>query len=159
VNLDDSQTQFGLGRQYADGHGVAQDYSQAVEWFRKAAEQSHALAQFHLGLLYAQGRGVPRDEAIGLAWIQKAARQGDAAAQFELGVRCQRAGMEAAAADASEPRIEAYKWLQLAAAQGFHGSAAACERVSLTMTHDDVTQGNRRVADFLPTPPAASVPR
>jgi TPR repeat protein len=149
ADLQDSHTQFGLGLKYADGKEVAQDYFQAVEWYRKAAGQSHSLAQFNLGIMYANGRGVPRDDTTALMWIRKAAQQGDAAAQFDLGVRSQRAGLEAAPGEAVEPRIEAYKWLQLAAAQGYHGAAAACERVSLTMTHDDVTQGNQRVADFL----------
>src|SRR5271166_6632222 len=31
--------QLGLGVMYANGHGVPQDYAQAVVWYRKAAEQ------------------------------------------------------------------------------------------------------------------------
>jgi uncharacterized protein len=46
---------------YDDGHGVAQDYAQAVVWYRKAADQGAALAQFELGLMYRQGHGAPQD--------------------------------------------------------------------------------------------------
>jgi TPR repeat protein len=47
-----------------------------------------------------------------------------------------------------ESKIEAYKWLHLAAAQGFQGSEAACETVALVMTREEVADGNRRAAAF-----------
>ena len=34
-----AQAQFNLGKMYAKGQGVRQDDAQAVQWFRKAAEQ------------------------------------------------------------------------------------------------------------------------
>ena len=145
----DSLAQFGLGLKYASGTGAAQDYLQAAEWYLKAADQSHALAQFNLGIMYARGQGVPQDDAISVMWIRRSAALGDAAAQFNLGVRYQRASLDAVPMDASESRIEAYKWLNLAATQGYLGSVAACERVTLTMTREDVTAGNQRVAAFL----------
>ncbi len=49
----DAMAQFNLGVMYNTGRGVAQDYKQAVAWFRKAAEQGDAMAQFNLGLMYA----------------------------------------------------------------------------------------------------------
>ena len=36
------QAQFNLGVMYAEGRGVAQDYAEAVRWYRKAAEQGDA---------------------------------------------------------------------------------------------------------------------
>ena len=35
----DAQTQFALGNHYFDGRGVAQDYGQALAWYRKSADQ------------------------------------------------------------------------------------------------------------------------
>ena len=122
---------------------------QAAEWYLKAADQSHALAQFNLGMMYANGQGVPRNDVTAVMWFRKAADQGDPAAQFNLGVRCQRASMEPPQGEALESRIEAYKWLHLAAAQGYHGSASACERVTLRMTREDVVDGNLRVAAYV----------
>jgi hypothetical protein len=40
---------------YASGRGIAKDDTQAVYWFRKAAEQGHAKAQYNLGLMYDYG--------------------------------------------------------------------------------------------------------
>ena len=38
-----------LGGMYDNGHGVPQDYAQALTWYRKAADQGYAAAQFNLG--------------------------------------------------------------------------------------------------------------
>ena len=62
---------------YADGRGVRQDYTQAVQWFRKAAEQGDAKAQYNLGIAYESGRGVRQDSALAQEWYGKACDNGD----------------------------------------------------------------------------------
>src|SRR6476469_4305989 len=47
--------QCNLGVAYANGHGVTQDVSEAVKWFRLAAGQGDAFAQSNLGVAYAKG--------------------------------------------------------------------------------------------------------
>ena len=61
---------------YAEGHGVSQDYKEAVKWFRKAAEQGEALAQYDLGFMYGKGHGVPRDYILAHMWFTLAAGNG-----------------------------------------------------------------------------------
>jgi TPR repeat protein len=39
---------------------VRQDYIEAANWFRKAADQGNADAQTSLGVLYVNGQGVPK---------------------------------------------------------------------------------------------------
>ena len=51
----DASAQYDLGLRYATGEGVPQDDSEAVTWYRLAAEQGHALAQATLGHMYATG--------------------------------------------------------------------------------------------------------
>jgi hypothetical protein len=70
---------------YFNGQGVAQDYKEAVNWFRKAAEQGHAMAQFNLGRMYYDGQGVAQDFKEAVNWYRKAAEQGHAMAQNNLG--------------------------------------------------------------------------
>src|ERR1039458_2523822 len=84
---------------------------------------SSDLAQFNLGIMYAAGQGVPRDEAKSMGWMQKAADLGDAGAQHHIGMKLHRASLEGLPANASESRIQAYKWLQLAAAHAHRASA------------------------------------
>src|SRR5712671_2541215 len=130
----DPDAQFALGLNYGSAEGDLQDLVQAAQWYRKAADQNHSLAQFNLGLMYTKGEGVPQDEAIAVAWMRKAANQGDAGAQFNLGMRYHRASVWGVQLDALEAKIEAYKWLRLAAAQGNQNSFEACERMTLGMT-------------------------
>lgn len=151
----DAEAQFHRGQECASGAGEAQDYTEAAEWYQKAAAQDHASAQFNLGVLYAQGRGVSKDEAQAVRWIQKAAQHGDAEAQFNLGMRLYRAVIQARLQAIPESRIAAYQWLQLAAAQGQPEAETFCHRVLLAMTRDEVAEGNRRLAalaEELPPP-------
>src|SRR5438132_11878623 len=82
----DADAQFALGLKFANDGGT-QDYAQAAHWYRKAADQNHAMAQFNLGIMYSRGQGVLRDEGLSMKWIRKAAHLGDAGAQYNLGIR------------------------------------------------------------------------
>ena len=72
----DATAQFMLGTLYAEGKGVANDFSEAKEWFRKAANQGHADAQYSLGVIYSGGFVEPLDLAEGYVWFCLAAKSG-----------------------------------------------------------------------------------
>lgn len=150
ASLGEAEAQFNLEVRLATA-GAAQDCVQAAHWYRKAADQGHSLAQFNLAMMYAAGQGVPRDEAQSRAWMQKSADLGDAGAQYNVGMKLHRASLDGPPAAAPESRIQAYKWLQLAAAQGYRGSGEAWAFVALGMTREDVAEGGRRIAAFVPT--------
>jgi TPR repeat protein len=57
---------------YENGRGVKQDYREAVQWYRKAADHGDAAAQFNLGTLYANGRGVAVDYVEAYHWLSLA---------------------------------------------------------------------------------------
>ena len=99
--------------------------------------------------MYDRGQGILRDPVQSMMWIGKAAQLGDAGAQYMLGMRRNRISLAEAPEAALESRIEAYKWLQLAAAQGYGGSEAGCEIVALGMTHAEVIESRRRFAAFV----------
>jgi uncharacterized protein len=63
AELGDARAQHNLGVMYEKGLGVAKDNVQAVQWYRKAANQGFAQAQHNLGVMYAQGQGVAQDYA------------------------------------------------------------------------------------------------
>ncbi len=56
---------------------MTQDYSQAVKWYRLAAEQGNADAQRNIGVMYATGLGVTQDDVQAHMWFNLAAAQGD----------------------------------------------------------------------------------
>ena len=66
----DARAQFTLGRGHQYGqYGLPQDDAEAVNWFRKAAEQNHGAAQLNLGVCLADGTGVEKNVVEGLMWI------------------------------------------------------------------------------------------
>ena len=101
---------------YAEGKGVPQDYTQAIVWYRKAAEQGNARAQFTLGWMYVEGKGVSRDYAQAAVWYRKAAEQGFAKAQGNMGV------MYHLGAGVPQDNVQAHKWFNLSVSRG-NGSA------------------------------------
>ena len=58
--------------------GAAQNYADAVNWYRRSAEQGHATAQNSLGRMYAGGVGVTQDDMLAYMWFALAAAQGEA---------------------------------------------------------------------------------
>ncbi len=64
-------------------------YPEAVECFRKAAEQGYANAQDNLGWMCQHGYGVTKDYGEAVRWYRKAAEQNHANAQNNLGVMYQ----------------------------------------------------------------------
>ena len=84
-SVGDVTAQFNLGVCYQDGFGLVRDHAEAAKWYRKAAEQNHAVAQFNLGRCYDYGQGVTEDHTEAFKWYLKAAEQGHVKAQDCVG--------------------------------------------------------------------------
>ncbi len=94
----------------------AEQYTEAIEWYSKAAEQGVAEAQYRLGRCYYNGKGVSQNSEEAVRWFRKAAEQGDAEALYDLG-HCYYYG-EGVTKDLEE----AVKWYHKAAEQGHIGA-------------------------------------
>jgi TPR repeat protein len=112
----EAQAQYNRGVDYWEGRGVPQDYAEAANWFRKAAEQGFAEAQNRLGQMLAMGQGIPRDDAEAAAWYRKAADQGVMLAQYNLG------SAYVMGSGVTKDFAEAVKWFRKAADQGSVGA-------------------------------------
>lgn len=89
------------------------NYSEAVKWFMKSADQGYAEAQNMLGRMSEMGgRGVPKDYSEAMRWYRMAAEQGFATAQKNLG------SMYENGKGVSQDYAEAMKWYRKAADQG-----------------------------------------
>ena len=62
-----------LGTLSEKGIGTYQNYSDAVQWYRKCANVGIWDGQMSLGFLYAQGKGVPKDLVLAYRWFNLAA--------------------------------------------------------------------------------------
>ncbi len=79
-----AQAQYNLGVMHGNGKGVAKDYSEAIKWWKLAADQGNDKAQYSLGLMYEKGKGVKQNLKTAKKWFQFASNQGLAKAKKKL---------------------------------------------------------------------------
>lgn len=65
----DANPRFDLGNCHDNCVGVLQNYSEAVRWWRLAAEQSLAWAQHHLGCSYKDGCSINISNSEAYFWF------------------------------------------------------------------------------------------
>ena len=140
----DAVAQYNLGSMYYDGHGVTKDYTEAVKWFRKAADQGSVEAQKDLVLCYIMGFGVPRDVREADKIIRNLAEGGDANSETMIGIFCEM-GIRV-----PQDYVEAYKWYNLAAAQGDTNAINNRNIIVKNMTAEQIAEGQRLSAAFVP---------
>ena len=56
ANQGDARAQNRVGVMNDIGQGIPQNYSEALKWYRMAAEQGVADAQYNFGMMYAIGK-------------------------------------------------------------------------------------------------------
>src|ERR1051326_5820390 len=129
----DMEAQVALGNWYKNGN-LQTNKAEAVRWYRRAAEQGHAVAQYELGFCYESGQGVTKDEVEAVRWYRKAAEQGHAAAQNNVGVRYD------SGQGVAKDEMEAARWFRKAADQGYavaQFNLAMCYNNGLGVTKDE----------------------
>lgn len=112
-----------LGSDFQDGIGTAPDLSQAVDYFRRAAELGSAVAKHQIAYLFMNGSGSPEVPAESESYFRKYAERGNPCAQwvlgeiFEHGIRVR------------QDYFEAVRWYRKAAAQGYAYAQLALARL------------------------------
>lgn len=111
----DSDENKRLNTLYLKGYELynQKKYSEAIKYFKEAAEENHALSQAYMGHCYYMGHGVNSDYPQSATWYTRAAENGNAHAQYKLALFYQDGiGVY------RDHEKSAY-WLQKAANQGF----------------------------------------
>jgi TPR repeat protein len=88
ANKGDAASQFWLGIHYS----ASKDYSQAIFWYRKAADQGWTVAFGQIGECYEFGFGVEKNLAEAANWYLRASSKGDTTSMYRLG-RCYYEGL------------------------------------------------------------------
>src|SRR5450631_132787 len=143
--------QYRLGDMYAEGKGVEQNDTTAMQWFQRAAEHGIADAQYNVGASYAAGLGVARNDAEAAKWFRRAAEQGMAFAQLNLGL------LYASGRGVPQDNVEAMTWLDLAVIAlppgGARSDAArAMQDVADKMTPEQLQQARMRAKGWKAKP-------
>ncbi len=108
----DSAAQHEVALRYAEGRGVPQSLTDAVEWFERAAKQGLAPAQFRLGGFYEKGLGVQKNLETARRFYIAAGEAGHAKALHNLAV------LHAEGIDGRPDYQTAAKWFRKAADYG-----------------------------------------
>jgi len=87
----------------------------ALDLFRRGAQQGHPLAMYNLALHYRDGIGLPRDDGQASEWFARAAGAGLVSAMVEYGRMLDRGSGQP---DSKPNRRRAIEWLQRAADSG-----------------------------------------
>ena len=119
---------------------MSQDYAQAANWFRKAAEQGNVEAQFNLARLLDSGTGVAVNGVEAAKWYTGPAEQGNLDAQVNL------AFLYYTGKGVAKDNDTAVKWFQMAANKGHTG---AQYNLGLLLVSDEAPQDFVRAFKWL----------
>lgn len=102
---------------YASILDQADSDAEAIDYFRKAAEQGNADGQFGLGAMLAAGEGAAKNPAEARKWIAAAAEQGHKLAINELALAYINGGLDID--EAARNGADAKRWIGAAADNGY----------------------------------------
>jgi uncharacterized protein len=122
----DARAQFDLGFMHAYGWGVQRNPSEAITWYRKAADQGLPIAQHFLGMAYVNGEGVRPEDAEAARWFARAAAQGFAQAQFMLGL------MTLDGRGVAKDPVQGYALMVIGGQGGVRSAARIVQKMALT---------------------------
>ena len=131
-----------LGDVYYKGEGVPQDYSEALKWYRLAADQGLPESRYMLGIMCDRGDGTPQDYSKAVAWYRQAAEQGYAPAQFELG------NNYANGEGVPQNFAEAYLWFNLAATSGYQQAREQRDTYASKLSQEDINAAQKRSTEL-----------
>lgn len=80
----DVRAEVQVGLLYANGFGVAQSRTSALQWMHEAASQGNGYAQWWIGVSYSTGNGLPRNEAQAVLWYERSLASGYHGARSSL---------------------------------------------------------------------------
>jgi localization factor PodJL len=152
----DPRAAYEIGLRYAEGKGVAANYTEAAKWYERAARGDIVPAMFRLGTLHEKGLGTTKDMAAAKQFYEQAAARGNAKAMHNLAV------IEADGGNKGPNYTAAAGWFRKAAERGIADSqfnlgilyargigveqnlAESFKWFSLAAAHGDTDAGRKR---------------
>jgi hypothetical protein len=95
---------------YRDGRGVAAEPETAVAWYRKAADQGHAMAQYRLGFRYANGQGLAEDFVEAHRWLTLSVANGAEVTQAMIAAKMRKITRKMTPDQIAEAEKRAREW-------------------------------------------------
>jgi hypothetical protein len=114
----------------------------ALNWYRKAAQQGSMDAATDIALLYANGKGIARDPAQAVVWFRRAAEGGDGSAQYNLALMYERGE------GVPQDYKEAIRWFTAAADQNLIPPLLALAELSLQPPSSTMTANVKKAIQY-----------
>lgn len=139
---DDRLAKRYLGHIYRNGIDVPKSSAEALKWYHRAAQDGDDVAQYFYGLMVATGEATLRNRDEAKIWLSRAAHQNNAKAMLALGILLLGEDGDTDGRD----RVQAYRWMDLAAERGSIEATEQRNALARTMTADqlrDARNGDR----------------
>ncbi|MGO9687540.1 MAG: trypsin-like peptidase domain-containing protein [Syntrophobacteraceae bacterium] len=140
----DPAAQVRVAVRYERGQEVSQDCFEALDLYRKAADQGYLMAQYHLGRMYYTGECMGKDLGEAARWLQTASERGSADAQQVFGKMCFNG--EGVARD----RVTACMWMILAASRGNAEANNVLRLMASDLTRDEFNMAREKARNWKP---------
>ncbi len=70
-----AEVQYSVAKIYDEGFLIPRDFTKALEWYKKSAQNNYKDAQYTLGYLYCRGIGVEKNMKFANDWLLKSDRK------------------------------------------------------------------------------------
>ena len=128
-----------IAQSFLLGTVAPKNIPEAVKWYSQAADEGDRDAQNELGFMYFVGKGVEQDFQKAFTLFLKAAERGLSVAQYNIGIMYFTGnGVE------QTDLVQAYVWLNLAAAAGHQESAAARQYLESLLTSSQLEDAQKQ---------------
>ena len=138
----DADNLYQLGVQNMD----SKNYTEALRYYRQAADKNYSPAQDKLGWMYQNGWGVRQDYSQALSWYLKAANQGNNLSQASVGL------MYYKGLGVARDYDKALDWYRRSAAQGNKTAEKRCAIIERLKQERPFIEKQANVKNGLPFP-------
>jgi uncharacterized protein len=154
----DARAMILLGNMYMEGYGVQQDTKEAFGLYHSAALKDNTDGIVALATLYQTGNGVPANIPLAVGWFERAARLGDMDAALVYAIHLYQ-GNKGKDFDIKPDHEAAYRWFKIVALHSNNkkqvkAAEFTIDKLSQSLTKDEVIKGDREVANWKPEMPA-----
>ena len=132
------KAQFNLAIMYYYGRGTNQDYSKALEWYKKSSVQRFSPAELNLGLMYIGYKQYKK----GFEFVYRASLQDLPSAQYNLAILLQDGlGIKA-------DNNKAYVWMSISAFNGYEPAMKMKEEFKQGLSEIEIKQDHVKIHNW-----------
>ena len=132
---------YNVARLLQSGNVLEKNPVEAIEWFRKGADNDFEASIFNLAMAYMDGNGIERDLDKAREYLLPLANKGNLNSQINMGISYIHNGI-------MYDTFEAYKWFTIAKMNGFDDKTGLLDASKKSLTEAQIKQAEKAAADW-----------